>query len=400
MTVIGTNSNPGLVPRLVRSLLAKVKAVGGTLTAGWVECYQEKLFDLRDRKANLDLMEDRNHNIVIKGLSATEFSDYSQFQKEHEAAWQSRMTAATKLNEFSSRSHFVLQLCIQIKQKDRVLHSKLYVCDLAGSEDNKRTGNVGERMKESGMINKSLFCLGQVVEALNKSSLRIPYRDSKLTRLLQDALGGSAVAVVKSLSLEPKLTQLVKVLACLAGNDYLETLNTLQFAAKCASIQNQVVVNETRIPSPKMIAPLANKRSSLEHDKENLLKKARRERISDPPQSSGLISPMLRGKGILAEDIQRRLEKVENRLLGGDFNLPNKTDLKKDSETKLLELFNTGTKSELLKLRQVGEVRAKQILAAREELGVIKSISDLKTHINKSTLEAIWRANIDIDIQI
>ncbi|KAI8855025.1 P-loop containing nucleoside triphosphate hydrolase protein [Chytridium lagenaria] len=241
-TVFGTPSDPGLVPRLVENLLSKVSAADGTISAGWLECYQEKLFDLRDRKANLDLMEDRGHNIIIK-----------------------------------------------------------------------------------------------VVEALNKSQLRVPYRDSKLTRLLQDALGGSSVAVV---------------LACLAGYDYLETLNTLQFAAKCASIQNQSY-------------------------------------------------PILRKKTVFTDDLQIRLEKVENRLLLGELAAMKKTDLKRDSEERLLELFNKGTKSELMKLRQVGEARAKQILAARDNNnGLFKSLSDLKTHLSKGAIESIFRANLDIELEL
>jgi kinesin family protein 22 len=125
-----------------------------------------------------------------------DLTSYEQFEKEHTIAWKERITAATKLNENSSRSHFILQMIVETTHGKSILQSKLNICDLAGSEDNKRTGNQGQRMKESATINKSLFCLGQVVEAIQTNQSRIPYRDSKLTRLLQDALGGTAIGVV------------------------------------------------------------------------------------------------------------------------------------------------------------------------------------------------------------
>ncbi|GCC38916.1 hypothetical protein chiPu_0022797, partial [Chiloscyllium punctatum] len=97
-------------------------------------------------------------------------------------------TASTKLNCRSSRSHSVLLIKVTKLQQEapfRQLTGKLYLIDLAGSEDNRRTGNEGLRLKESGAINNSLFVLSKVVDALNQGLRRIPYRDSKLTRLLQ-----------------------------------------------------------------------------------------------------------------------------------------------------------------------------------------------------------------------
>ena len=143
-----------------------------------------------------------------------------------------RSTAATKINESSSRSHFILQIALETTHADgRRYSSKINLIDLAGSEDNKRTGNVGVRMTESGAINKSLFVLGQVVEALNKNLPRIPYRDSKITRFLQDSLGGKAIGIM---------------IACCAPEEehYLDTYNTLNFAAKSSLVRNVSVVNE------------------------------------------------------------------------------------------------------------------------------------------------------------
>lgn len=142
-----------------------------------------------------------------------------------------RSTAATNLNESSSRSHFILQISVIIEKDGKRFSSKINLIDLAGSEDNKRTGNTGLRMAESGAINKSLFVLGKVVEALNKNHSRIPYRDSKITRLLQDSLGGRAIGVM---------------IACISPEEenYLDTYNTLTFASKSLLINNVAVINE------------------------------------------------------------------------------------------------------------------------------------------------------------
>ena len=109
--------------------------------------------------------------------------------------------------------------------------SKFHLIDLAGSEDNRRTENSGMRLVESGAINKSLFVLGQVVDALNDGSIRVPYRDSKLTRLLQDSLGGNASSLLIA-NLSPNF------------GHYLDTYNTLNFASKSKQITTRVVEEE------------------------------------------------------------------------------------------------------------------------------------------------------------
>ncbi|KAJ1550681.1 Kinesin-like protein kif22, partial [Cladochytrium tenue] len=230
-TIVGKGrDDPGLLPRVVRALLDGVATADdtgrGSVAAAWLECYQDKLYDLRNRKSALELYGDRNCT-KVQGLSFLDIKDFDHFQREHDAAWKARATAATRLNVNSSRSHFVLQLNAIFTRDGKVYTPKLNICDLAGSENNKRTGNSGERMNESKAINRSLFELGRVVEALNRGQANVSYRNSVLTRLLQDALGGSAYAAV---------------LACLSGDDLAETLSTLKFGAKCRTIQNTVVV--------------------------------------------------------------------------------------------------------------------------------------------------------------
>ncbi|KAJ2890916.1 hypothetical protein GGI21_006012, partial [Coemansia aciculifera] len=145
-----------------------------------------------------------------------------------------RRTASTKLNNHSSRSHAILT--VQVQWQDDLSSGKtwcgrLHLIDLAGSEDNRRTENGKDRMAESSAINRSLFVLGQVVEALNTGSSRIPYRDSKMTRILQDSLGGESLGMM--------------IVNVAPGEAFLQdTNNTLNFATKSRQVVNKPVAYE------------------------------------------------------------------------------------------------------------------------------------------------------------
>ncbi|OAJ36830.1 hypothetical protein BDEG_20957 [Batrachochytrium dendrobatidis JEL423] len=262
-TINGSLKAQGIIPRTISYLLNHIKenALETSISVSYLEIYNERIFDLLatgDTKSlqNLDLRENAKGNIIVSGHSSTLIRSVDDFEKLHQTALKNRSTAATNLNELSSRSHFIMQISINTTlENGKTLMSKLHIIDLAGSEDNKRTGNVGARMVESGAINKSLFVLGQVVEgmyccirsiysrlqsihhpllistALNKGQQRVPYRDSKITRLLQDSLGGSAIGLM--------------IACCASGQEhYWDTYNTLNFASKSSFIKNTVVRHE------------------------------------------------------------------------------------------------------------------------------------------------------------
>ena len=176
-TMHGDCDNLGLIPRLTEQLLP--------LDLSICEIYNEKVNEL---------------------VSSTLIKSPKEFHHINEIALRKRKTGSTKLNEVSSRSHYVLHL--------KKGASNVFLIDLAGSEDNKKTGNEGVRMNESCSINKSLFILGQVVQAINKNATSIPYRESKITKMLQSALGGNAVGVL---------------IACISSDveNYSATFNTL-----------------------------------------------------------------------------------------------------------------------------------------------------------------------------
>ncbi|RXM95897.1 Kinesin-like protein KIF22 [Acipenser ruthenus] len=197
-TMLGGAEEPGVIPRAVRDVFQMVREESGlpasqdwehSVSMSYLEIYNEKVLDLLEpQDQDLPIREDKDKNILIPGLTQRTIGSFSEFESHFLPASQNRTMASTKLNTRSSRSHTVLLIRVVKSQHVlpfRQLTGKLYLIDLAGSEDNRRTGNQGIRLKESGAINSSLFVLSKVVDSLNQGLARVPYRDSKLTRLLQ-----------------------------------------------------------------------------------------------------------------------------------------------------------------------------------------------------------------------
>lgn len=242
-TMLGSSEQPGVIPRAVHEVFKLVKAKdendGWDYSIGmsYLEIYNEKVLDLLSPNSqDLPIREDKDKNILIPGLTHMTITSFADFDKHFVPATLNRTTASTKLNQRSSRSHAVLLIKVVRTQKKlphRQQTGKLYLVDLAGSEDNRRTGNQGIRLKESGAINLSLFTLNKVVDSLNSgTSVRVPYRDSKLTRLLQDSLGGSAHSVMIT-NIAPEYKY------------YFDTFSALNFAAKSKLIVNKPFTRET-----------------------------------------------------------------------------------------------------------------------------------------------------------
>ncbi|XP_043531080.1 kinesin-like protein KIF22 [Chiloscyllium plagiosum] len=247
-TMLGSAKQPGVVPRSLLDIFRMVREQSDQLcgpswrfnvTMSYLEIYQEKVLDLLETThQDLPIREDQDKNIFIPNLTQQRITSFVEFEQFFLPATQRRTTASTKLNCRSSRSHSVLLIKVTKLQKEapfRQLTGKLYLIDLAGSEDNRRTGNEGLRLKESGAINNSLFVLSKVVDALNQGLRRIPYRDSKLTRLLQDSLGGTAHSVMIT-NIAPEYKY------------YFNTLTALNFAAKSKLVVNRPFTQETIQP--------------------------------------------------------------------------------------------------------------------------------------------------------
>ncbi|KAI3474808.1 hypothetical protein Pfo_030067, partial [Paulownia fortunei] len=180
-TMQGSDQLPGLMPLAISSILSMCNCTGSTIAISYYEIYLDKCYDLLDPKEKeIMVWNDKDGQIHLKGLAQIE-------------------VAHTGLNDVSSRSHGVLVITISTPSHDSVddvVTGKLNLIDLAGNEDNRRTCNEGIRLQESAKINQSLFALSNVIYALNNSKPRIPYRESKLTRILQDSLGGTSRALM------------------------------------------------------------------------------------------------------------------------------------------------------------------------------------------------------------
>lgn len=209
-TMVGTRDSPGVMYNLVVEILKHREFV-----MSYMEIYNEKIYDLLEPKELM--LRELNKNIVIPNLFSKRVRVLKDFEELFSKGTGNRTTAETKLNKNSSRSHAILRLCVG--------ECKLHLIDLAGSENNRKTGNEGMRLAESNNINRSLFVLGKVVNAVLKMETRIPYRDSKLTRILQDSLGGNSLCYIIATIIDDGVN---------LGN----SINTLNFASKSRNVIN------------------------------------------------------------------------------------------------------------------------------------------------------------------
>ncbi|KAE8721819.1 Phragmoplast orienting kinesin 2 [Hibiscus syriacus] len=239
----------GMTPRIFEFLFARILAeeeirrdekLKYNCKCSFLEIYNEQITDLLDPSAtNLLLREDVKKGVYVENLTEFEVQTVSDILKLLSQGSLNRKVAATNMNRESSRSHSVFTCVIESRwEKDSATNlrfARLNLVDLAGSERQKTSGAEGDRLKEAASINKSLSTLGHVimilVDVANGKPRHVPYRDSKLTFLLQDSLGGNSKTMIIA-NVSPSI--------CCA----IETLNTLKFAQRAKLIQNNAVVNE------------------------------------------------------------------------------------------------------------------------------------------------------------
>jgi kinesin family protein 15 len=237
----------GLVPRTLEHLFAlvareerKSDSVGFLCKASFLEIYNENIVDLLDTTSKvLHLREDIKTGVYVEDLKEEVVAGPAEALALLQTGARNRTVGATSMNRESSRSHSVFTFTVESKQSRdglvHVKHSRLHLIDLAGSERQKSTGAIGQTLKEASNINKSLSALGNVIMALVNVSTgkarHVPYRDSKLTFLLKDSLGGnSRTCIIANVS--P------------ADINFGETLSTLQFAQRAKHIRTEAKINE------------------------------------------------------------------------------------------------------------------------------------------------------------
>ncbi|XP_054089990.1 kinesin-like protein KIF13A isoform X2 [Zeugodacus cucurbitae] len=283
-TMMGSLESKGIIPRLCDKLFSAIankstQELMYKVEVSYMEIYNEKVHDLLDPKPNKQSLKVREHNVLgpyVDGLSQLAVSSYKDIDNLMTEGNKSRTVAATNMNAESSRSHAVFSVVLTQILTDQATGvsgekvSRMSLVDLAGSERAVKTGAVGDRLKEGSNINKSLTTLGLVISKLADQSNGkkggndkfVPYRDSVLTWLLKDNLGGNSKTVMVA-TISP------------SADNYEETLSTLRYADRAKRIVNHAVVNED--PNARIIRELRLEVEALR----NMLKHATGSPVGD-----------------------------------------------------------------------------------------------------------------------
>lgn len=236
--VLGDSDLQGIIPRIVHDIFNHIYHMDENLEfhikVSYFEIYLDKIRDLLDvSKSNLSVHEDKDRVPYVKGATERFVSTPAEVFDIIDEGKVNRHVSVTNMNEHSSRSHSIFMITVRQEnlETQKKLHGKLYLVDLAGSEKVAKTGAEGSTLTEAMNINKSLSALGNVINALVDNHAHVPYRDSKLTRILQESLGGNA-----------KTTMVI----CVSPSSYneSETKSTLLFGMRAKTIKNIVTVNE------------------------------------------------------------------------------------------------------------------------------------------------------------
>lgn len=273
-TMMGTPDQPGLIPRTCEDLFERIETnesanVSYSVRVSYFEVYNEHVRDLfqprTDPPSYLKIRESPTEGPYVKDLTEIQVKSYAEILRYMRMGDSSRTVASTKMNDTSSRSHAVFTIMLkQIHHDYRTDETterlaRIRLVDLAGSERAKATEATGQRLREGGNINKSLTTLGRVIAALadpkaarqggrNRRDAVVPFRDSILTWLLKDSLGGNSKTAM---------------IACIAPSDYDETLSTLRYADQAKRIRLQATVNQDHVSSAEKDAQIEEMQETI-----------------------------------------------------------------------------------------------------------------------------------------
>ncbi|KAL6297972.1 kinesin-domain-containing protein [Sparassis latifolia] len=371
-SMMGYGADKGIIPLTCSELFVRVEEKKGanpnthfTVEVSYIEIYNEKVRDLLNPKntGNLRVREHPSLGPYVEDLSKLVVNSYDEMMQLMDEGNKARTVAATNMNETSSRSHAVFTLLLTMKRHDVDTNldtekvSRISLVDLAGSERANSTGATGQRLKEGANINKSLTTLGKVIAALatasqaegkkgkkGKAEEFVPYRDSVLTWLLKDSLGGnSKTAMIAAIS--P------------ADVQYEETLSTLRYADQAKKIKNKAIVNED--PNAKLVRELKEELEML------------RARVSGS-SSEAVYDPK----------IPAAQQKVTYQAKDGTIKTVTKAELQEQLETseKLMQGLNETWEQKMHRTQAVQKEREK----ALEELGITIDKNNVGVHTPKS----------------
>ncbi|KAG9000608.1 kinesin-like protein Klp8 [Tulasnella sp. JGI-2019a] len=369
-SMMGYGADKGIIPQTCSELFDRAEAKMATdpntkytVEVSYIEIYNEKVRDLLNprNKGNLKVREHPSLGPYVEDLSKLVVAGYDEMMNLMDEGNKARTVAATNMNETSSRSHAVFTLLLTQKRHDNDTNldtekvSRISLVDLAGSERAKSTGASGAQLKEGANINKSLTTLGKVISALALASQsegkpkgkkaaaaeHIPYRDSVLTWLLKDSIGGNSKTAM---------------IAAISPADYDETLSTLRYADQAKKIKNKAVVNED--PNAKLVRELKEELEML------------RARVSGSS-----------GEDVFDPKVPAAMQKVTYQAKDGTVKTVTKAELQEQlqSSEKLMQSLNETWEEKLTRTQEVHKEREK----ALEELGITVEKSGIGVHTPK-----------------
>ncbi|CAN6653075.1 kinesin-like protein Kip1p [Trichomonascus vanleenenianus] len=299
--------NAGIIPRVLHQLFQELEDESGefSVKVSYIELYNEELRDLIavDDTAKVKIYDDvSKKSVVIHGMEEAYIRDFREALDVLRHGAMKRQVASTKCNDHSSRSHSVFTITTHIKEVNQdgeefVRVGKLNLVDLAGSENILRSGADNKRAREAGMINQSLLTLGRVINSLVERSSHVPYRESKLTRILQDSLGGGTKTCIVA-TVSPAKVSLE------------ETLSTLEYASRAARIKNKPTANQSMSKQAHILEFVAE----IEKLRAELNSMRQKEGVYLNSESYEALINESESRRVLAEEQKMRLDVVEKQL--------------------------------------------------------------------------------------
>lgn len=386
--------NAGIIPRVLHALFDKIDGEDSenSVKVSFIELYNEELRDLlsADDSAKLKIYDDnakKGHSTtLVQGMEESHINSASKGIKLLRDGSHKRQVAATKCNDLSSRSHTVFTVTVYTKRttdtgEDFVSTGKLNLVDLAGSENIQRSGAENKRATEAGLINKSLLTLGRVINALVDRSSHIPYRESKLTRLLQDSLGGRTKTCIIA-TLSP------------AKSNLEETISTLDYAFRAKNIRNKPQVNQ--MVSKKTL--LKEFTLEIEKLKSELIATRQRNGVFLTQETWEEMTSESESRRILSEEQRDKIETMEINLrnkIQELFSLTtNFNNLKKDNE--MTKMMLDGTKSILEKTEAVLEGTRKNLAEEKAMRKAHQKTEEALVEVGHGLISTLGQTTVDI----
>ena len=398
----------GIIPRIVEQLFTTIYSAPPHLEfqvkVGYMEIYMERIRDLLiPTNDNLPVHEEKNRGVYVKGLYEGYVASVAEVYEILHRGQRSRMVASTNMNQESSRSHSILQ--VTIEQKDTITGSQkkgtLYLVDLAGSEKVGKTGASGQTLEEAKKINKSLSALGMVINSLTDGkSTHIPYRDSKLTRILQESLGGNS------------RTTLIINCSLSSYND-AETLSTLRFGMRAKTIKNKAKMNTELSPAElkrqlkgaqNQITTFEKYVASLDLEIQQWRKgeTVPRERWVSPmgsdaaqPSKGDLRSPRPETPSRLQADLARAETPSRSDSRVGDRSSTPSMIMEKDERDEFLKRENE-LQDQLTEKEAQASSAERSLQEAREELKTLKESTIRTNKDNETMTEKLNKAEMEL----